>query len=137
MLKNPKKMSAWASLFVSALLCSGSLADPSFGYEVAEVKNGGILTGVVTLLGPPPDPKAYNLVTFPDPEYCGRISTGNGWRLLRDFLVNDQRQVKDVVVFLKRSKQESRFLCPYLVWRPAIVSSFHLPLLCEVGMESK
>ena len=48
-----------------------------------------------------PDPKAYNLVIFPDPEYCGRISNGNGWRLLRDFLVNEQGRVLNVVVLLE------------------------------------
>ncbi len=52
-------------------------------------------------LGPVPDPKAYNLVIFPDPEYCGRISNGNGWRLLRDFLVNEQGRVLNVVVLLE------------------------------------
>ncbi|RMH38339.1 MAG: carboxypeptidase regulatory-like domain-containing protein [Nitrospirae bacterium] len=69
-------------------------------YQVMDVVNGGTIVGTVTLQGPPPPPKAYNLITFPDPEYCGRISTGNGWRLLRDFAVNERHQVKDVVVFL-------------------------------------
>ncbi len=90
-----------AALSVSGFLLLGFLVDTCFAYEVKEVNEGGILSGVVTLLGPPPDPKAYNLVTFPDPEYCGRISTGSGWRLLRDFHVNEQRQVKDVVVFIE------------------------------------
>ena len=96
-----KTIRPWASLLFGGLLFTGSLVELGHAYEVTEVTKGGILTGVVTLLGPPPDPKAYNLITFPDPEYCGRISTGNGWRLLRDFLVNDQRQVKDVVVFIE------------------------------------
>ena len=80
---------------------SMSFIASSFGYEIKEVEDGGTLTGVVTLSGSPPEPKAYNLVTFPDPEYCGRISTGNGWRLLQDFHVNDQGQVKDVVIFFE------------------------------------
>jgi len=70
-------------------------------YEVEEVKNGGSVRGTVTLSGEVPDPKAYNLVTFPDPEYCGRISNGHGWRLLRDFLINQDKQVQDVVVLLE------------------------------------
>ena len=53
------------------------------------------------LSGEVPEQKAYNLVTFPDPEYCGRISNGNGWRLLRDFFVNDRKQLKNVVVLLE------------------------------------
>jgi len=85
------------------------LSSSAFAYEVKEVKEGGTISGIVTLLGPAPEPKAYNLITFPDPEYCGRISTGNGWRLLRDFLVNDQKQVKDVVVFIEDIEEGKSF----------------------------
>ena len=76
-------------------------ASSLWGYEVKEVAGGGTVRGTVTLSGKVPDPKAYNLVIFPDPEYCGRISNGNGWRLLRDFLVNEQGQVMNVVVLLE------------------------------------
>jgi hypothetical protein len=60
--------------------------------------------GIVTLSGSPPAPKAYNLITFPDPQYCGRISNGQGWRLLRDFNVDQEGGIaglKDVVVWLE------------------------------------
>ena len=92
---------------MKAFLITGlcvSLAIPVsslWGYEVKEIAGGGTVQGTVTLSGPVPDPKAYNLVIFPDPEYCGRISNGNGWRLLRDFLVNEQGQVLNVVVLLE------------------------------------
>ena len=76
-------------------------ASSLWGYEVKEIADGGTVQGTVTLSGRVPDPKAYNLVIFPDPEYCGRISNGNGWRLLRDFLVNEQGQVLNVVVLLE------------------------------------
>ncbi|MCY4132503.1 MAG: carboxypeptidase-like regulatory domain-containing protein [Nitrospira sp.] len=76
-------------------------ASTVWGYAVKEIAGGGTIQGTVTLAGPVPDPKAYNLVIFPDPEYCGRISNGNGWRLLRDFLVNEQGQVLNVVVLLE------------------------------------
>ncbi len=72
-----------------------------FAYEVKTVKGGGTIRGTVTLNGAAPSPKAYNLITFPDPEYCGRISDGNGWRLLKDFVVNDQNQIHGVVVVLE------------------------------------
>jgi hypothetical protein len=78
---------------------------PSMAYDVVEVQDGGTITGIVTLNGRPPAPKAYNLVTFPDPEYCGRISDGRGYRLLRDFTVQTTTDgiqgLKDVVVFLE------------------------------------
>lgn len=76
-------------------------ASSLWGYEVKEIAGGGTVQGTVSLSGKVPDPKAYNLVIFPDPEYCGRISNGNGWRLLRDFLVNEQGQVMNVVVLLE------------------------------------
>ena len=74
---------------------------PVLAYTVIDVHNGGAITGTVTLLGPVPEPKAFNLIIFPDPEYCGRISNGEGWRLLRDFTVDSEGRLKDVVVFLE------------------------------------
>ena len=76
----------------------------SIGYEAMEVRDGGTITGIVALNGPAPAPKAYNLVMFPDPQYCGRISNGKGYRLLRDFTVQDSGDLhglKDVIVFLE------------------------------------
>ncbi|MCY4612739.1 MAG: carboxypeptidase-like regulatory domain-containing protein [Nitrospira sp.] len=80
-----------------------------WGYEVKEIAGGGAVRGTVTLSGAVPDPKAYNLVIFPDPEYCGRISNGNGWRLLRDFLVNEHGQVLNVVVLLEGVQEGKPF----------------------------
>lgn len=77
------------------------LVSPLGAYEVVEVSDGGTITGQVTLDGPAPQPKGFNLVTFPDPAYCGRISNGRGWRLLRDFTVGPGNGLKDVVVMLE------------------------------------
>jgi hypothetical protein len=73
-------------------------------YDVIDVPHGGTVAGIVTLKGQTPAPKAFNLVTFPDPEYCGRISNGSGWRLLRDFSVDQESGLyglKDVIVLLE------------------------------------
>jgi hypothetical protein len=73
-------------------------------YDVVDVRDGGTIAGIVTLSGPIPAPKAFNLVMFPDAQYCGRISNGKGYRLLRDFTVQsagDVQGLKDVVVFLE------------------------------------
>ncbi len=88
---------------VAVFLCAVAVtADrAAWGYEVRDVADGGRVQGTVTLAGAVPAPKAYNLVTFPDPEYCGRISNGKGWRLLRDFFVDEQGRVRDVVVLLE------------------------------------
>ena len=90
--------------FIAALFL---LPCSTWAYDVQEVEHGGSVQGTVTLSGEVPDPKAYNLVIFPDPEYCGRISNGNGWRLLRDFFVNEERQIQHVVVLLEEDATRS------------------------------
>ena len=87
------------------------LGAPGWGvaYDVVEVTDGGTLKGTVTLVGLPPSPKAYNLITFPDPEYCGRISDGKGWRLLKDVLVNGENHIEGVVVVIEEVKAGKPF----------------------------
>ncbi len=86
---------------VSLLILSCSL--PSFGhtYQEAPVTNGGTLSGTITLNGKIPKPKGYNLVTFPDPVFCGRISNGKGWRLLQPFNIGPNGEFRDVVVLVE------------------------------------
>lgn len=75
--------------------------DPAHAYDVVEVEHGGTLEGQVTLAGAVPEPKGFNLITFPDPAYCGRISNGKGWRLLHDFVVGPEGGLKDAVVVIE------------------------------------
>jgi hypothetical protein len=70
-------------------------------YDAIDVTHGGTIEGTVMLDGPVPEPKGFNLITFPDPQYCGRISNGRGWRLLRDFVVSPQGGLKDAIVLLE------------------------------------
>lgn len=91
---------------MSFIWFTGSTA---LAYEVTEVKEGATIIGTVTLKGVPPSPKAYNLITFPDPEYCGRISDGRGWRLLKDFVVNDRGQIQGVVMVIEDVKRGKPF----------------------------
>jgi len=70
-------------------------------YEEVEVVNGGTITGEVLLKGEKPKPKAYNLVLFPETAFCGRISTGTGWRLLDHFLVSSEGGLQNAVVMLE------------------------------------
>lgn len=90
-------------LFLIVLVPVLLIAEPSLGfaYEVRNVNAGGTIKGTVTLKGNVPSPKAYNLITFPDPEYCGRISDGNGWRLLKDFVVNNRNEMQGVVMVVE------------------------------------
>src|SRR6266487_5027210 len=96
-------MSVWKTVqhgLIGSIAMILVAASASWGYEESPVKDGGMFGGNVTLKGEKPIPRAFNLVTFPDPVYCGRISNGSGWRLLREFTVGENHTVKDVVVML-------------------------------------
>lgn len=94
-----------------AAMMYGSMpvASPSYAYEEVPVTDGGTLTGTVTLLGKAPRPKGYNLITLPDAVYCGRISDGQGWRLLQPFQVGPNGEFRDVVVFLESIERGKAF----------------------------
>lgn len=88
------------------------LALPSFSYEEISVTNGGTIQGKVTITGNTPRPMAFNLVTIPDAVYCGRISTGTGWRIVEDFIIGEGGSLKDVVVMLEDIKKGKSFDLP-------------------------
>ncbi len=97
------------------VLCVGVVAtvfssvSPAMSYDVVEVEHGATIEGTVVLDGPVPEPKGFNLITFPDPAYCGRISNGRGWRLLHDFVVGPQGGLKDAIVLLEGIKAGKPF----------------------------
>ncbi len=93
-------MNVLSLIIVVAVLLFGE-GPLALAYEVIHVEAGGTIKGIVTLNGATPSPKAYNLITFPDPEYCGRISDGKGWRLLKDFVVNNRHELQGVVVVVE------------------------------------
>ncbi len=102
-------------LFVIGIVGIGfgiSLASPAWSYDEIKVTNGGTIQGKVTLEGGKPRPMAFNLVTIPDPVFCGTISTGTGWRLVEDFIIGPQKGLKDVVVMLKNVKKGKAFTVP-------------------------
>ncbi len=87
---------------LTIVMCIGLGASVGFAeYEEIQVENGGVLSGVVRLNGETPNPKGYNLVSFPDPAYCGRISNGKGWRLLQPFQTGAEGQFENVVIYLE------------------------------------
>jgi len=85
------------------------LSLPAHAYQEIAVTEGGTLTGSVRLEGPVPKPKGYNLTTLPDPFYCGRISDGQGWRILQPFNVGPAGEFRDVVVYLEGIEQGKPF----------------------------
>lgn len=92
----------------------GSLLVASVGsaYEETTVNNGGAIQGRVSIIGEDPRPMAFNLVTIPDAVYCGRISTGTGWRIVEDFIIGPQGSLQDVVVMVKGVKKGKPFSLP-------------------------
>jgi len=85
---------------------TGALAS---AYEEMPVGDGGTITGKVSITDGKPIPKGFNLITFPDPVYCGRISTGTGWRILKEFEVAGGGGLKDTVVWLADVKSGKPF----------------------------
>ena len=74
-------------------------------YKVAEVNNGGTLTGRVTLTGPVPRARSFHLIHAPNIEFCGRISDGKGHRILKDFTVSENSGLKDTVISIQGIKK--------------------------------
>ncbi len=85
---------------IVAGMIAACLGSPAWAYEEITVTEGGTLTGTVKLDGAVPKPKGYNLVTLPDQYYCGRISDGQGWRILQPFQIGPADEFRDVVVYL-------------------------------------
>ena len=81
-----------------ALFLNGPLS--ALSYTEAPVTNGGTITGKVLLDGKEPPSLAYSLVTNPDAEFCGRISTGTGWRVVDEFQVASDGGLQNTIVFL-------------------------------------
>ncbi len=92
--------------------CGLIIGTPAWSYTEISVDNGGSLKGRVTLLGGKPRAMAFNLVTIPDAVYCGRISTGTGWRIVEDFLIGPDGTLKDAVVMLKNVEKGRPFDLP-------------------------
>jgi hypothetical protein len=94
--------------FVTGLVIL-SLGSSAFAYEEITVTEGATLMGTVRLEGKVPKPKGYNLITLPDQYYCGRISDGQGWRIMQPFQVGPAGQFRDVVVFLENIEKGKPF----------------------------
>lgn len=104
-------------MIVSRILLAGVLSGffsvvQVWGYEEIRVTNGGTINGKVTLTGEKPRPMAFNLVTIPDAVYCGRISTGTGWRIVEDFIIGEGGSLKDAVVMIEGIQRGKAFHLP-------------------------
>ncbi|BFU97011.1 MAG: conserved exported protein of unknown function [Nitrospira sp.] len=99
----------WYTLNIILAVTTYLASPATASYEAITVQDGGTITGTVTLDGAVPKPKGYNLTTLPDPFYCGRISDGQGWRILQPFDVGLTAEFRDVVVYLEGVGQGKPF----------------------------
>ena len=98
------KMKAQTRRFMTSLLntmllsvCVGA-PEMGWAYEETTVSNGGTVTGAVKFTGELPEPMRFELHRYYDRAYCGALSDGSGYRLLRDVTVGAQQGLKDVIV---------------------------------------
>lgn len=102
-------------VFRVALILLGmiGLFDPftasASSYEEVEVKNGGTITGKITLKGPIPEPRIFPLVLYPFGPFCKKISDGEGNVRLKEFIVSKDGGLGDAVVALRAVKKGKPF----------------------------
>jgi hypothetical protein len=94
------------SIFLSIVM-GGSIE--AWAYEEAMVSNGGTVTGTVQFSGEVPPPMPFELRRYPDPVYCGALSDGSGYRLLREVAVGTQQGLKDVIVTIENIEKGKPF----------------------------
>ena len=84
------------------LLTTGLMGAAQAGaYEETTVSTGGTVTGTVQFTGDIPDSQRFELRRYYDRVYCGALSDGSGYRLLREVSVGEQQGLKDVVVTIE------------------------------------
>jgi Polysaccharide lyase family 4, domain II len=97
-MKTPKLFIQLALTFLSAFILSSQV----WAYQEIEVKNGGTIQGKTTLKGGVPAPRVYHLVLFPNLDMCAEVDTDDNMnRVLFDFVTDDKRGMKDVVVTME------------------------------------
>jgi Polysaccharide lyase family 4, domain II len=69
-----------------------------WAYEEISVKNGGTVSGTVQFYGELPQPTPFELRRYPNQIYCGALSDGSGYLMLREVFVGAQQGLKDVIV---------------------------------------
>lgn len=95
--------SRFMSCFLSAVLLTTGAIVPTTAaaYEETAVSNGGTVAGTVRFTGDIPEPQRFELRRYYDRAYCGALSDGSGYRLLREVSVGAQQGLKDVIVTIE------------------------------------
>ena len=87
------------ALVMGGLALAGSEA--AFAYEAGAVTDGAVVRGTVLLKGAAPEPKEFELRRYPDRVFCGALSNGDGYRLLKEVNVGAEGGLKDVVIVVE------------------------------------
>ncbi|HTL60652.1 MAG TPA: carboxypeptidase regulatory-like domain-containing protein [Nitrospira sp.] len=98
---------------IVCLLLAAVINGEASAYDETTVSDGGTVLGTVKLEGHVPKPKGYNLTTLPDQVYCGRISDGQGWRLLQPFNVGPAGEFRDVVIYIEDIEKGKSFAATF------------------------
>ena len=97
-MKKPKLFVQLALTFLFACI----LSTQAWAYQEVEVKNGGTLQGRTTMKGHTPPPRVFHLVLYPNIDMCAEVDTDDEMnRLLFDFVTDEKRGMRDVVVTLE------------------------------------
>ncbi len=94
---------------IAMLMVHTDAAELVWAYDPIPVVNGGAVKGMVHFAGDLPEPSAFKLHRYPDQGYCGALSDGSGYRLLREVLVGPQGGLKDVIVTIEGVKSGKPF----------------------------
>jgi hypothetical protein len=78
-------------------------------YKEIVVKDGGTITGKVTLKGPIPEPRVFPVVLYPFGSYCKKISDGHGMIRLEEFIVSPGGGMQDAIVAVEQVSQGKPF----------------------------
>ena len=79
-----------------------ALSAQVWAYQEIEVKNGGTIQGRTTMKGHTPSPRVFHLVLYPNLDMCAEVDTDDEMnRLLFDFVTDEKRGLRDVVVTLE------------------------------------
>ena len=73
---------------LSAALLLGT--EGAWGYQETPISNGSVVKGTVIFSGAAPPAKRFELWRSPDRTYCGALSDGSGYRILREVAVSPE-----------------------------------------------
>ena len=99
----PVRTSRFLTCFFNSLILSACMIGTAAAeaYEEMPVSNGATVTGTVQFVGELPPPTRFELRRYYDRVYCGALSDGSGYRILREVAVGEQQGLKDVIITIE------------------------------------